>query len=1075
MNLFFTQRRLFKSIAVGAQILAFSALLNGNLAAQSTNAAAQNTPTPVKISSGTFGDIKARHIGPAAMSGRITAIDVMDKKLDETKPNSPEQRIIWVGAASGGAWKSLDNGTTFKPVFDKHAQSVGTLVIDPRSKGDVVWIGAGECNVRNSVSVGDGVYKTTDGGDNWQQMGLEKVERIAKIAIHSTNSNIVYAAGTGALWSDSEDRGLYKTTDGGKSWEKILYVDAKTGCADVVLDPSNPNIVYASMWQFRRKGWEFSSGGAGSGFYKSLDGGKTWKKLGAENGLPSGLIGRSVIAIAPTNPNVLYALVESKPTGIYRSTDKGEHWKLTADKVSITLRPFYFAALVVDPTDENRLYKPGLQLNVSSDGGQTFEELGGATHSDHHAVWIDPKNPMHLLLGTDGGVYRSLDRGRTWQFFRNLPLSQFYHVSTDMETPYNVMGGLQDNGSWLAPSSSAGGLPNSVWKSVGFGDGFYVLRDRLDKNYLYGETQGGNMFRHHLPTGEIKVIKPMEKTGEAKYRWNWNTPIVQSPKNPKTLYVASQHVFRSMDRGESWERISGDLTTNDPAKQRQEESGGVTMDKSSAENHCTVYAVAESPLDEKLVWAGTDDGNLQLTQNGGKTWTNVVSTIQGLPKNAWVSSVEPGHFDKGTLYATFDVHTFGDRAAYVYKTADFGKSWTRLQSDEFKGYAHVVREDLVNKNLLFVGTEHGLFITLDGGQNWAQMTGNLPNVAVRDIAIHPREHDLVLATHGRGVIIIDDITPIRAITAETLANELTVLPSRPAVQEFGFGFQVDFPGSDEFSGDNATRNAVITYFLRDRVSSGALTVEIVNDKNQVLTSFQGSKRKGLNRIKWSMQTRAPKSAKSESAETENGLSGFGQGLMVPAGKYTVRITKGDPKDTASKRFAGALTLAPDSRSPYPLSERASQQRAAKTLYDLQERLAYIIETTIRSRDTLETRMKSTSDTATNASLQATQTAFADFYKTLVAGEGFYVGVKENKIREKLLELYGVVLFYGGAPSKSVLEQLAVLEKDVQTASTTWERLTGKELPSANERLKAKALLPVPMLSREEFFAIPQQE
>jgi photosystem II stability/assembly factor-like uncharacterized protein len=1034
---------------------------------QAAGQSATALPAPIKISTAMFGDLKARQIGPAAMSGRITAIDVIDKKLDEKNPKSLEQRVVWVGTATGGVWKSLDNATTFKPVFDKYTQSIGAVAIDHSSKGETVWVGTGETNVRNSVSVGDGIYKTTDGGDNWQKMGLDKVERIAKVAIHSTNSNIVYAAGLGALWSDSEDRGLYKTTDGGKTWEKILYVDAKTGCADVVLDPSNPNIVYASMWTFRRKGWEFSSGGEASGFHKSTDGGKTWKKLGGANGLPSGMIGRTAIAIAPSNPNVVYAMVEAKPSGIYRSDDKGESWKLMSDKVRITLRPFYFATLVVDPVDENRVYRPGLFVNISNDGGKTFEEMGYDTHADHHALWIDPKNPMNLLLGTDGGVYRSLDRGRKWMFIRSLPVSQFYHVSYDMETPYNVMGGLQDNGSWLAPSRTSGSMPNSLWKSVGFGDGFYVFRDKSDKNYLYFEMQGGNSARHYLPTGDIKAIKPMEKAGDPKYRWNWNSPLLPSPKNPKVIYAASQFLFRSMDKGDSWERISPDLTTNDPAKQKQEESGGVTMDKSSAENHCTIYAVAESPLDEKIIWAGTDDGNVQITQNGGKAWTNVTANLPGIPKNTWVSSIEASRFDKGTAFVTLDGHTMGDMKTYVAKTTDFGKTWTLINNADVKGYALCVREDLVNKNLLFVGTEFGLFITLDGGQNWAQMTANIPNVGVRDIAIHPRDHDVILATHGRGIIIIDDITPLRAITADLLNADVAVLPNRPNLQSYAIGFQ-EFPGSDEFNGDNATESAVITYYIKDRMTSGNINLEIFNDKNELITSLPGGKRKGLNRVLWSMRTKPPKSAKSESAETENGFGGFGQGLVVPEGKYTVKVKKGD------KDYTGTITLQNHPSAPFPATERVANYKSAKTLYDLQERLAYVIETTVRTRDTLETRLKTASDDATKKSIEAAHKQFADFYKTLVAGEGFYVGVKENKIREKLLEIYGLVLISGGAPSKQHAEQIALIEKDVNGAVATWEKLTGKELPSANEILKAKGLPTVPMITREEFFALPQE-
>lgn len=1015
--------------------------------------------TPVKITSSMYGAVQARHIGPATMSGRISAIEVVDKKIDTAK-NSPYQRIIYVGAASGGVWKSRDNGTTFKPIFDKvegASQSIGAIALDRTTPDSVIWVGTGESNTRNSVSIGTGIYKSTDGGENWKRMGLEKSERIAKIAIHPKNSNVVFVAVPGALWSDSDDRGLYRTSDGGNSWEKVLAGDASTGCADVAIDPQDPNIMYASMWTFRRKGWSFASGGPKSGFFKSTDGGKTWNKMA--NGLPTGDLGRVCIAIAPSTSATVYAIVESKQPALYRSDDKGVTWKKPAENTNtqIALRPFYFAELVVDPTDHERIYRPGLQLNVSTDGGKSFGQIAGATHSDHHALWIDPKNPMVMLLGTDGGVYRSLDRGRSWSMFRNLPLSQFYHVNHDMETPYNVFGGLQDNGSWMAPSRMNGAIPNSAWKSVGFGDGFYVLRDRTDKNILYFEYQGGEMYKHYLATGEIKSIKPQPRQGDPKYRYNWNTPLVASPKNPKTLYCGAQYVFRSMDKGESWEKISPDLTTNDSTKQKQDESGGLTLDISAAENHCTIYSIAESPLDEKIIWAGTDDGNLHVTSDGGKKWINVVANVLGLPKNAWVSCVEPGHYDKSTVYVTFDLHTYGDFTPYVYKSSDLGKTWKRITNSGVTGYAHVVREDLVNKNLLFVGTEMGLFISLDAGENWTQFTGNMPGVAIRDLVIHPREHDIILATHGRGVIIIDDITPIRALSAEVVNSELTILPSRPAQLNWGSGFQ-DFPGDDEFTGNSVGGNVDITYFMKDRLLTGDLKVEILDAKNEVLSTIPGTKRKGINRVGWSPRMKAPKVAASE-----NAAFGAAFGPIMPEGKYTVRLSKGE------KQFTGSFVLAADPRSPFTPAERIAQQKAVMSLYTMQGKLAYLAAVVTGTRDALKDRAgKISGDESLKTTVTTAANRLDSLYKEIAKEKGYYVAEKEDKLREHLSTLYQALNGYGGSPSKMQLERLAFLEKEVTKVQTFFDTMAKKDLESINTALKAKNLAVVTVMSKGEF-------
>src|SRR5918998_5023817 len=667
----------------------------------------QAAPEPVKVDSDTISGLDARPIGPAVMGGRVSALAAAWEG---------ERLTLYVGSASGGVWKSSNGGTTFKPIFDKHTQSIGAVAIDPSNPKNV-WVGTGESWVRNSVSVGDGVYRSTDGGDNWTHLGLKDTERIAAVVVDAKDSNTAYVCATGHLWDANPERGVFKTTDAGKTWQKVLSVNDDTGCAMLDADPQDPKTLYAAMWQFRRQPWAFTSGGPGSGLFKTTDGGKNWTKL--TKGLPEGDLGRIGIRAAPSNPKRVYAVVEAKRSALFRSDDAGATWVELNNGANIVGRPFYFANLYVDPRDEKRVYKPGTFLSISEDSGKTFSQIAGSVHSDFHAMWIDPKNPERILVGTDGGLYSSEDRGARWRFHANLPISQFYHVSHDMARPYNVYGGLQDNASWYGPSSAVGGVQNKHWRSVYGGDGFWVFEDPSDPDYVYAEYQGGNLARVNRRTLETRDIKPLPRAGE-EFRFNWNTPIHTSPTQKGTIYFGSQFLFRSRDRGDSWERISPDLTTNDPAKQRQEQSGGLTIDNSSAENHTTIYAISESPRNAQVVWAGTDDGNLQVTRDGGKSWANVVKNVPGLPANTWVSYVSASNFDEATAYATFDGHMTGDMKTYIYRTSDFGKTWTPLASADTEGFAHVIKEDTVNRDLLFLGTEFGLFVSLDGGRQWAR-------------------------------------------------------------------------------------------------------------------------------------------------------------------------------------------------------------------------------------------------------------------------------------------------------------------------------------------------------------------
>jgi photosystem II stability/assembly factor-like uncharacterized protein len=1009
----------------------------------------------VEIDSSTFGGIEARSIGPAVMGGRIAAIDAVGQ----------DPLTIYIGAAGGGVWKSIDGGLAFKPVFDDYNQSIGAITIDPKDPKKV-WVGTGESWTRNSVSVGDGLYKTTDGGDSWQKVGLEATERIARIQVSPTDGNTVWACATGHLWDSHPDRGVYKTTDGGKTWKKVLYVDADTGCSDLAIDPQDPSILYAGMWQFRRTPYSFSSGGKGSGLYKSTDGGETWRQL--KTGLPAGEKGRIAVAVAPTRASVVYALVEAEDTALYRSDDTGESWRKVNDSFNIQVRPFYFARIVVDPTDFNTIYKPGLSLAISTDGGKSFNAaislsngFGGGPHSDHHALWINPKNPNELLLGTDGGVYMSYSQGRAWHHMGSLPVAQFYHVSSDMARPYRVYGGLQDNGSWSGPSAGlGGGVQNKDWINIGGGDGFWAFSDPLDSDLVYSESQGGEVTRRRVSTGEEKSIKPLPGAGDPTFRFNWNTPIAMSPNDPKTMYMGAQFLFRSRDRGDSWEKISPDLTTNNPKEQRQQQSGGLSVDNSSAENHTTIYSIAESPKDAQVIWVGTDDGNLQVTRDGGKSWTNVAPNVPGLAKETWVSCVEAGRFDAATAFATFDGHQTGDMKTHVYKTADYGKTWTPLASDALSGYAHVVRQDLVNPDLLFVGTEFGLFVSVDGGGRWARFTGRLPKVAVRDIAIQPREGDLLLATHGRGVYIVDDLTPLRKLTREALDADVTMLPSRPTPMAIPASVQ-DFPGDDEYVGFNPEDSATITYYLKKRHLFGDLKVEIYDAKGTLLSTLPAGKRRGINRVSWPMRLPPPKLPPANSLVIGSQYALFGP--RVPLGTYTVKLVDGD------KTYNSQVQLVPDPRSQHSDADRDAQQKTALALYGMLSRLTYVADTVKGIEDAAQQRAaKLAAGDRLRHQLDTLGTSLETFRATLVAtGPGGWLS-GEEELREKMAKVYGSVNGYDGRPTASQVDQVKVLGDQLEAAEKHLAAVQSGEVAAINRELEKRKLEPLKVKSKEEW-------
>ena len=1000
--------------------------------------------TPVKVDSETISGLGARNIGSAAMSGRIAAVAAVQEGPRLT---------VYVGAASGGVWKSVNGGTTFKPVFDKQpVQSIGAITIDPKNP-KVIWVGTGEAWTRNSVSIGDGIYKSVDGGDNWVNVGLPESERIAKILVDPTESNTVYACVPGKLWSDSDQRGLYKTTDGGKAWVKVLMAS---------LDPQNPKTIYAGMWDFRRQGWTFRSGGnapdapSGSGLLKSTDGGASWTDLDANaaKGLPAKPWGRVAVTVAPSKPNVVYAFIEAAvpKNGLYRSDDGGKTWEARDRSQLMIWRPFYFANLIVDPKNENRLYKPDLSLIVSTDGGASFSNIGGGAHGDFHDVWIDPANTDHLITGDDGGLWYSYDAGNKWWKAENLPVSQFYHVSVDLDRPYHVYGGLQDNSSWVGESEYPGGITNSRWENMYGGDGFWMFVDPADPDYIYAEYQGGEIGRVNRRTHETRNVKPLPRYREGKLRYNWNTPIHVSATRKGTIYIGAQFLFRSRDFGQTWDRISPDLTTNDPAKQQQEQSGGVTVDNSSAEMHTTIYAIAESPKNPNVVWVGTDDGNLQLTRDGGKTWTNVARGIKGLPPQAWVSSIDAGHFDEGTAYATFDLHMFGDPRPYAYRSRDYGKTWSALVAPDgpVRGYAHVIKEDLANPDLLFLGTELGLWVSLDGGNQWAHYKGgDLPAVAVRDLAIHPRDHDLVIATHGRGIWIVDDITPLRALTPATLASNAVFLKARPIVQRIPA--QGGWANGDAaFVGPNPPGDAVITYYQKKRHIFGDLTIEVLDQTGRQVGTVPSSKRRGLNRVTWAMRLPPPKVPSAASVAFG---AAFGPRLLP--GTYTVKMSK--DKDT----YTTPLVLVPDPRAKHTPAERQAQFDLAMKLYNLLGNMTFAVERMNGVRLALDDRAgKLPAGDALATRLGAASAAVDELRRKIVATKEGGMITGEERLRENLADLYGNVVFYEGRPSATQVERADAIERELADVVAAFDGWAAAELGGLNAALGTKQLEPI---------------
>ncbi|MDQ4120283.1 MAG: glycosyl hydrolase [Acidobacteriota bacterium] len=773
--------------------------------------AATPTPRPEPLSTGTFSGLRFRSIGPAVTSGRVNMFAV--------DPN--DRAKYYIAVASGGVWKTVNAGTTWTPVFDNEGSySIGAIALDPKNPA-IVWVGTGEYNSQRSVGYGDGVYRSEDGGKSWRNVGLKTSEHIGRIVIDPRDSNTVFVAAQGPLWSPGGDRGLYKTTDGGKTWKAVISVSENTGVTDVAMDPSNPDIMYAAAWQRRRHFYTLINGGPESALYKSVDGGNTWTKV--RSGLPPGDLGRIGLDISPVNPNVVYATVEASGnlSGIFRSHDKGATWERMSSRVAL---PMYYGQVICDPKNVDRIYIPDVYLQVSDDGGRTQRPLvTQRVHVDYHAMWIDPKNTDYYLVGNDGGVYESFDRGATWHFKANLPVAQFYDIAVDNSVPfYNVYGGTQDNNSMGGPAKNrnSAGIINSDWFVTNGGDGFRSAVDPLDPNIIYAESQNGGLVRFHKQTGETVDIPPIEGKTDESQRYNWDSPFIISPHSNTRLYFAGHKLFKSENRGDDWKVISPDLT------RRLDRNALPVMGKiwgpdAIAKHQSTALygnasALSESPKKAGLIYVGTDDGLIQVTENDGGNWRKI-EKFPGVPDMSYVSRILASQHDQNTVYALFNNHQNGDFKPYILKSTDRGNTWTSIAANlPERGSLYAIAEDHVNPNLIFVGTEFGFFFTVDGGAKWIQMKGNLPTIAVRDIAIHRTENDLLLGTFGRGIYVLDDYAPLRNVNKAALDQNSQLFPVRDALMYVRSNMVFSsFQGSSFYAAPNPPYGATFVYYLKE--------------------------------------------------------------------------------------------------------------------------------------------------------------------------------------------------------------------------------------------------------------------
>jgi len=948
-------------------------------------AAQTESAAPIPAPMEKFKSLEFREIGPAIMGGRIDDFAVV-----ESNPS-----MVLVGVASGGVWKTANNGTTWEPLFDKQGVStIGDIAIAPSDPG-IIWVGSGEPNNRQSSSWGDGIYKSTDGGKTWKNVGLAATHHIGRVVIHPKNPDIVYAAALGHLWGPNPERGVYKTADAGKTWSQVLKISDDTGVSDIAIDPESPDTLYAAAYTRRRTPFGYNGGGTESAIYKTTDGGATWKKLAKglpyENGGETGRIGLDVYR---KDPNIVYALVQHEKGGIFRSEDKGETWHKMSDT---NPRPSYYSQVRVDPNNDLRIWVLGAAMYFSEDGGKTFSTRRvQKIHGDFHALWIDPADSNHLITGSDGGIHWSYDNGKTWDFLNTIAIGQFYEIGLDNEKPYHICGGLQDNGSWCGPSAtqSRDGIVNDDWKLIHGGDGFYAQIDNVDPNIVYTESQDGYLARRNLRTGQERSIKPEAKYGEPHYRFQWNSPVAVSVHDHKTIYYGGNYFFKSTDQGDSWTRLGNDLTSG--ADRNRLQIFGKTPDKKTLSRHDgveeypTITTISESPLTPNVLWAGTDDGNVQVTRDGGKTWSNVVSKVPGVPTGSYVSRVVASKYAEGAAYVTFDGHRTDDYNIYIFSTTDYGETWKLIRNGipDSAGSVHVIREHPRNANLLFAGTEFGLWISWDHGANWIAFKNNFPTVPVDDIELQATYNDLVLATHGRSIWVFDDLTPLEKMDSAVAATDFTFFAPRNATA-WHIGNRRWSAGQKMFIAKNPPPGAILNYYLKTALlpeepkketdqaeksekaaatqaaqaapkkdeppqqketgaaekakqpiqsadkeekpeaekKEGKVKITVTDKEGKVIRELDGPAAAGVNRTNWDLRYNPPAEPSPEQLEAIAAGYDFGpRGPFVEPGDYTIKIKAGDKEATQN------LTVEADPRLPLGAEDRSTRRTAIDQLY-----------------------------------------------------------------------------------------------------------------------------------------------
>lgn len=1024
----------------GAAALLFAlvaaGLAAGRLDAGAAGGAAEEDA--VRVDDRLLAGLRWRALGPAMFGGRVS--DVVGV------PGNPN--ILYVAFASAGLFRSDDGGISFESVFDTgNTLSIGAIALAPDNPA-VIYVGTGEGKPRNSTSFGDGIYRSLDGGKTWTHLGLVDTERFSRLAIHPRDANIVYAAAMGHEWGPNEERGVYRSTDAGRTWSRVLFVNATTGASDVAIDPANPNIVYAGMYDYLRQPWHFRSGGPGSGLYRSSDGGASWERLSdpaLHNGLPNGTLGRIGLAISPSRPQVVYALIETDGEGVlWRSDDRGERWRLMSRDRSINARPFYFSVIRVDPVDADRIYSLSRSLYISGDAGRTFRSVDyWRIFGDFHAMWIDPTNPSRVLAGSDGGFYISNDRGERWDFINKIPAAQVYRFALDMAEPYHIVGGFQDHEVWRGPNErwNVVGVRNGDWRRLrDHGDGASVVVDPRDANVVYYDTEHGDITRVNLRTGEERFIQPypVAATGVAvsheRYRFNWIAPIVMSPTNPDVIYLGGNVLFRTTDGGATWTIISPDLTTNDPEKQKV--SGGLTPDNTRAEAHCTIHAIAESPRDPNVIWVGTDDGLVQLTRDGGNTWTNVAPRIVGAPTPAYVSAIQASHVDPGTAYVAIDQHRLDDFAPYAFATTDYGRTWRPI-SEGLRGYVHIVVEDPKSPNLLYAGTELGVFASFDRGQNWTDLRLGLPRMSVMDIKVHPRDDDLVIGTHARGFFVLDDVTPLRGVAA-ALPQRVTLFPP-PTATRYTPASDTSSLGGGVFVAPNKSYGATVSYFVGDAAAGGPVEIEILDADRQPLRRLRGDARPGINRTVWDLR-RAACGAWAPA-------TGRLHGPRVAPGSYIVRLT------AAGETIERPLVVRLDPRVISSGEEVAEQERAVSRLVGMECSVRQAMEQ-IAGVETQLPNLQARGSGAARAQADSIGEALRRIRDRF---ESDPRGPAPLNLARKITRLREEIEAYTGRPTAAQREWAGTFEQQLAEILGGLDALLRDEIGRLNERLAAERI------------------